>query len=37
MPRDRVTGLSGGAIMTDGRVALIVDVGTLVESALSIL
>lgn len=36
MPRDRVTGLSGGAIMTDGRVALIVDVGTLVESALSI-
>lgn len=35
MPRDRVTGLSGGAIMTDGRVALIVDVGTLVESALS--
>ena len=36
MPRDRVTGLSGGAIMTDGRVALIVDVGTLVESALSV-
>lgn len=34
MPRDRVAGLSGGAIMTDGRVALIVDVGTLVESAL---
>ncbi|MBL8733746.1 MAG: chemotaxis protein CheA [Planctomycetes bacterium] len=35
MPRERVTGLSGGAIMTDGRVALIVDVGTLIESALS--
>ncbi|MBL8739360.1 MAG: chemotaxis protein CheA [Planctomycetes bacterium] len=34
MPRDRVAGLSGGAIMTDGRVALIVDVGTLVDSAL---
>ncbi len=35
MSRDRVAGLSGGAIMTDGRVALILDVGTLVESALS--
>jgi two-component system chemotaxis sensor kinase CheA len=35
MPRDRVAGLSGGAIMTDGRVALILDIGTLVESALS--
>ena len=35
MPRDRVAGLSGGAIMTDGRVALIVDVGTLVDCALS--
>ncbi|HEB52790.1 MAG TPA: chemotaxis protein CheA [bacterium] len=35
MSRDRVVGLSGGAIMTDGRVALIVDVGTLVESVLT--
>lgn len=35
MSRDRITGLSGGAIMTDGRVALIVDVGTLVESILT--
>jgi len=35
MSRDRTTGLSGGAIMTDGRVALIVDVGTLVDSVLS--
>jgi two-component system chemotaxis sensor kinase CheA len=36
MSRDRVAGLSGGAIMTDGRVALILDVGTLVESAMSV-
>ena len=36
MSRDRVAGLSGGAIMTDGRVALILDVGTLVESALGV-
>jgi len=36
MSRDRITGLSGGAIMTDGRVALIVDVGTLVESILTV-
>ena len=35
MSRDRIVGLSGGAIMTDGRVALIVDVGTLVESVLN--
>jgi two-component system, chemotaxis family, sensor kinase CheA len=35
MSRDRVAGLSGGAIMTDGRVALILDVGTLVESVMS--
>lgn len=35
MSRDRVVGLSGGAIMTDGRVALIVDVGTLVDSILT--
>ncbi|MCU0865283.1 MAG: chemotaxis protein CheA [Planctomycetes bacterium] len=35
MPRERVVGLSGGAIMTDGRVALILDVGTLVESAMA--
>ncbi|MCB9879645.1 MAG: chemotaxis protein CheA [Planctomycetes bacterium] len=35
MPRDSVPGLSGGAIMTDGRVALILDVGTMVESVLS--
>lgn len=35
MSRDRIVGLSGGAIMTDGRVALIIDVGTLVESVLS--
>jgi two-component system chemotaxis sensor kinase CheA len=35
MSRDRVSGLSGGAIMTDGRVALILDVGTLVETAFS--
>tara|TARA_R110002096_G_scaffold161998_7_gene329039 strand:+ start:421 stop:2931 length:2511 start_codon:yes stop_codon:yes gene_type:complete len=35
MSRDRIVGLSGGAIMTDGRVALILDVGTLVESVLS--
>lgn len=35
MSRDRTVGLSGGAIMTDGRVALIVDVGTLVESILT--
>lgn len=35
MSRDRLAGLSGGAIMTDGRVALILDVGTLVESALA--
>lgn len=35
MSRDRIEGLSGGAIMTDGRVALIVDVGTLVESVLN--
>jgi two-component system chemotaxis sensor kinase CheA len=32
MSRERNVGLSGGAIMTDGRVALIIDVGTLVES-----
>ena len=36
MPRERVVGLSGGAIMTDGRVALILDVSTLVESAMSV-
>ena len=36
MSRDRVVGLSGGAIMTDGRVALIIDVGTLVESILPV-
>ncbi|MBL8753274.1 MAG: chemotaxis protein CheA [Planctomycetes bacterium] len=36
LSRDRVAGLSGGAIMTDGRVALILDVGTLVESAMSV-
>ena len=36
MSRDRVVGLSGGAIMTDGRVALILDVGTLVGTALSV-
>ncbi len=35
LQRDRAVGLSGGAIMTDGRVALILDVGTLVESAFS--
>jgi two-component system, chemotaxis family, sensor kinase CheA len=36
MSRDRIVGLSGGAIMTDGRVALIVDVGTLVDSILNV-
>ena len=36
MSRDRVVGLSGGAIMTDGRVALIIDVSTLVESILPV-
>ncbi|MFT4511811.1 MAG: two-component system chemotaxis sensor kinase CheA [Planctomycetota bacterium] len=36
LSRDRIVGLSGGAIMTDGRVALIVDVGTLVESILNV-
>ena len=35
MSRDRIVGLSGGAIMTDGRVALILDVGTLVDSILT--
>jgi two-component system chemotaxis sensor kinase CheA len=30
---DRVSGVSGGAIMSDGRIALILDVGTLVASA----
>ncbi|MGC6488658.1 MAG: chemotaxis protein CheA [Planctomycetota bacterium] len=30
MSREQVSGLSGGAIMTDGRVALILDVATLV-------
>ena len=33
MPRAQVAGLSGGAIMTDGRVALILDVGALVDAA----
>jgi len=32
MPRAQVAGLSGGAIMTDGRVALILDVGALVDA-----
>jgi two-component system chemotaxis sensor kinase CheA len=36
MSRDRIVGLSGGAIMTDGRVALIIDVGTLVDSILTV-
>ena len=31
--REQVPGLSGGAIMTDGRVALILDVGSLVSAA----
>jgi two-component system chemotaxis sensor kinase CheA len=35
LPRARVSGLSGGAIMTDGRVALILDVGTLLENVLT--
>ncbi|MFK7741888.1 MAG: chemotaxis protein CheA [Planctomycetota bacterium] len=35
MSRERCVGLSGGAIMTDGRVALIVDVATLVDSVLT--
>lgn len=35
LSRDRCVGLSGGAIMTDGKVALIVDVGSLVDSVLT--
>jgi two-component system chemotaxis sensor kinase CheA len=33
MPGQHVAGVSGGAIMSDGRVALILDVGTLVAGA----
>ncbi|MBL8725708.1 MAG: chemotaxis protein CheA, partial [Planctomycetes bacterium] len=33
MPGHRVPGVSGGAIMSDGRVALILDVGTLIAGA----
>jgi two-component system, chemotaxis family, sensor kinase CheA len=32
LSRERTAGLSGGAIMTDGRVALILDIGTLIDS-----
>ncbi len=35
LARERVVGLSGGAIMTDGRVALILDVGTLIDCAVA--
>ena len=33
---DRVSGVSGGAIMSDGRIALILDVASLVNSAVSV-
>jgi two-component system, chemotaxis family, sensor kinase CheA len=33
VPRERAQGLAGGAIMTDGRVALILDVATLLACA----
>lgn len=36
MQGGRVTGVSGGAIMSDGRIALILDVGSLVNSAVGV-
>jgi two-component system, chemotaxis family, sensor kinase CheA len=36
MQGDRVCGVSGGAIMSDGRIALILDVGSLVNSAVGV-
>ncbi len=33
---ERVAGVSGGAIMSDGRVALILDVGSLVDAAIKV-
>jgi chemotaxis protein histidine kinase CheA len=36
MQGERVNGVSGGAIMSDGRIALILDVGSLVESAVCV-